>query len=72
MLGSMLKAGSRTDYNKESTVLLQAGDPLQDRSVTVMVLLMNRRWNNKKRETKAKNIVSELAWAAVSGGWYGD
>lgn len=34
-------------------MLLQEGDLLQDRSITVMVCVMKRRWNNKKRETKA-------------------
>lgn len=39
----MLKAGSSIDYNKENTMLLQAGDLLQDRSFTVVVLVMKRR-----------------------------
>lgn len=34
MLDSMLKAGSRTGYNKKSTMLLQEGDLLQDRIIS--------------------------------------
>jgi len=62
MLDSILKAGSRTDYNKESTMLLQAGDLLQDRSITVMVLVTKKWWNNKKKETKALPRTLSVNW----------
>lgn len=50
---TMLKVRSRIGCNKESTMLLQESDLLQGRSTMVMVCVMKRRWNNKKRETKA-------------------
>lgn len=71
MLDSVLKAGSSINYHRENTMLLQAGGLLQDGTVSVMALAMNRRYKEQgwQRKTKVftKNTAIELAWAAISG-----
>lgn len=71
----MLKAGSSINYDRENTMLLQAGGLLQDGTISVMALAENRRYKEQGWQGKTKVLprTLPLSWhGQLSQGLLGD